>query len=191
MSERPRVIYSPGRLSARVARMGQTISRDYASRTLDVVIILENAVLFGADLVRHFSCPTVCHFVRVEVRDIQLGGYDRREIFFSHEPDLKDRHVLIVDSVLHSGVTMDFLMKRLQETRPKSLRVAVLLDKPHERRVDLQPDYVGFPVASKHLVGYGLAGRQGLYRNLPYVGSLASRGRRRGRVDRRGKKGKR
>jgi hypoxanthine phosphoribosyltransferase len=171
--------------------MGRAISRDYSGRTLDAVIILENAVMFGADLVRRFSCPTVCHFVRVEVRDIQLGGYDRREIFFSHEPELRDRHVLIVDTVLHSGVTMDFLMKRLQETRPKSLQVAVLLDKPHERRVDLQPDYIGFTAAPKYLVGYGLAGRQGLYRNLPYLGSLAPRQRQRRRVGRRGKEGKR
>jgi len=169
--------------------MSRAISRDYAGRTLDAVILLENAVIFGADLVRRFTCPTVCHFVSLEVRDIQLGGYDRREIFFSHEPDLSNRHVLIVDTVLHSGVTMDFLVKRLQETRPKSLHVAVLLDKPHERRVDLQPDYVGFTAASKHLVGYGLAGRQGLYRNLPYVGSLAPRQRR--RVGGRGKEGKR
>jgi len=184
-------MYSAARLSAGIARMGRAISRDYAGRTLDAVIILENAVLFGADLIRRFSCPTVCHFVRVEFRDIQLGGYDRREIFFSHEPDLKNRHVLIVDTVLHSGVTMDFLVKRLLETRPKSVRIAVLLDKPHERRVDLQPDYVGFTATSNYLVGYGLAGSQGLHRNLPYIGSLASGEGQRKRVGRRGKDGKR
>ena len=108
----------------------------------------------------------------MERHDVNIGGFDRTEIFFSHEPDLKGRHVLVVDAVLHSGVTMDFLVKRLMETQPRSLRVAVLLDKPHERRVDLQPDYFGLRAASKYLVGYGLPGRQGLYRNLPYVGLL-------------------
>lgn len=193
MSERPRVIFSAGRIAAQVARMGRAISRDYANRTLDVVIILENAFIFGADLVRHLSCPTVCHFVRAERHDVQIGGYDRTEIFFSHEPDLEGRHVLIVDTVLHSGVTMDFLVKRLQETRPRSLSVAVLLDKPHERRVDLRPDYFGLQAASKYLVGYGLPGRQGRHRNLPYVGApgpATPRPRRRGRRAAR-RKGKR
>jgi len=167
-----KVVYSPGRLASQVARLGRTISRDYAGRTVDVVIILENAFVFGADLVRRISRPVVCHFVRSEMRDVKLGGYDRREVFFGHQPHLQGRDVLLVDAVLHSGVTQDFLVKRLQEGRPHSLRVAVLLDKPQDRKVDLKPDYFGFAAASKYLAGYGLAGRRGWYRNLPYVGLL-------------------
>ncbi len=167
-----KVVYSPGRLASQVARLGRTISRDYAGRTVDVVIILENAFVFGADLVRRISRPVVCHFVRSEMRDVKLGGYDRREVFFGHQPHLQGRDVLLVDAVLHSGVTQDFLLKRLQEGRPHSLRVAVLLDKPQDRKVDLKPDYFGFAAASKYLAGYGLAGRRGWYRNLPYVGLL-------------------
>jgi len=167
-----KVVYSPGRLASQVARLGRTISRDYAGRTVHVVIILENAFVFGADLVRRISRPVVCHFVRSEMRDVKLGGYDRREVFFGHQPHLQGRDVLLVDAVLHSGVTQDFLLKRLQEGRPHSLRVAVLLDKPQDRKVDLKPDYFGFAAASKYLAGYGLAGRRGWYRNLPYVGLL-------------------
>lgn len=191
MKARPKAVYSAAQIARRVAEIGRAVSRDYAGRVLDVVVILENAFVFAADLVRHVSVPTVCHFVRAEIRDIELGGYARTEIFFSHEPDLQDRHVLIVDTVLHSGVTMDFLIKRLQETRPRSIHVAVLLDRPLERRVDLQPDYFGFAAASKYLVGYGLPGRQGLYRGLPYVGEAGSSGgRSRRRAARpRGKKG--
>ncbi len=167
-----KVVYSPGRLASRVARLGRSISRDYAGRTVDVVIILENAFVFGADLVRRISRPVVCHFVRSELRDVELGGYDRREVFFSQQPHLQGRDVLLVDAVLHSGVTQDFLLKRLQEGRPRSLRVAVLVDKPQDRKLDLKPDYFGFAAASKYLAGYGLAGRRGWYRNLPYVGLL-------------------
>lgn len=165
-----KVAFSKQRLEARVAQMGRTISRDYAGRTLDVVVILENAFLFGADLVRRISNPAVCHFVRSEMRDVRMGGYDRREIFFSPAPRLAGRDVLLVDAVLHTGVTQDFLIKRLEESRPRSLRLAVLFDKPQERKVNLQAEYTGFEAASKHWVGYGLAGRRGLYRNLPYVG---------------------
>jgi len=167
-----KVVYSPARLSSRVATLGRTISRDYAGRTVDVVIMLENAFVFAADLLRRINRPVVCHFVRSEMRDVQMGGYDRREVFFSRQPELKDRDVLVIDAVLHSGVTQDFLLKRLQESRPRSLRVAVLLDKPQDRKVDIKPDYFGFISASKYLAGYGMGGARGWYRNLPYVGLL-------------------
>ena len=165
-----KTVYSPARLSARVAQMGRAISRDYAGRTVHVVV-LENAFVFAADLIRHISCPVVCHFVLSEMRDVHLGGYERREIFFIPEPHLAGCDVLLLDAVLQSGVTLDFLAKRLQQSRPRSFRLAVLLDRPQDRKVDLQPDYFGFKAASKYLVGYGLPGNGGLYRNLPYVGS--------------------
>ncbi len=173
-----KVVYSPARLSSRVATLGRSISRDYAGRTLDVVFILENAFIFGADLVRRISRPVVCHFVRSQIRDVELGGYERREVFFSQQPALKDCDVLVVDAVLHSGVTQDFLLKRLMESQPRSLRVAVLVDKPQERKVDLKADYIGFVSASNQLAGYGLPGSRGWYRNLPYVGLLGRAARR-------------
>ncbi len=176
-------LYPAAKLEAAVARMGRAISRDYAGRTLDVVAILENAFVFAADLVRHITCPVKLHFVRAEMREVQVSGFDRREIFFSHEPDLRGRDVLLVDAVLHSGVTLDFLAKRLLESQPRSLRVAALFDKPKDRRVELKADYSGFETASNYLVGYGLAREGGLGRNLPYVGSpdgAAGKGRSRG-----------
>ena len=169
-----RVAYSRGRLSTRVGQLGRTISRDYAGRTVDVVVILENSFLFAADLVREISRPVVCHFVRSEVRDVNLGGHDRREIFFSAPPSLRGRDVLVIDAVMNTGVTQDFLIKRLEEGRPRTLRVAVLFDKAEARKVNLQPEYTGFAAASKHWVGYGLSGQRGLYRNLPYVGVAAA-----------------
>ena len=88
---------------------------------------------------------------------------------------LKDRDILIVASMLHTGVTMDFLCKRLQESRPRSLRIAVLIDRPADRRVDLQPDYFGFLGASNRFVGYGLAGSHEHFRNLPFVGVIGNK----------------
>ncbi len=175
---RVRIAYSAHRLSGRVGELGRAISQDFSGRTLDVVAILENSFLFAADLIRKISRPVVIHFVRVETRDVQFGGYPRREIFFSHPPALAGRDVLVVDAILYTGVTLDFLMKRLEEGRPRTLRLAVLLDKSKDRKVDLRAAYVGFAAASKHWVGYGLASPGGIYRNLPYVGAVgASRGR--------------
>ena len=173
-----KVAYSPQRLSARVGELGRAISRDYAGRTLDVVAILESSFLFAADLVREISRPVVIHFVRVETRDVQLDGYPLREVFFSRPPELEGRDVLVVDTILNTGVTLDFLMKRLEESRPRTLRLAVLFDKVRERKVDLATAYIGFSAASKQWAGYGLADPRRFYRNLPYVGVVgASQGR--------------
>jgi hypoxanthine phosphoribosyltransferase len=176
-----KVAFTRQRLATRVGQMGREISRDFKGRTVDVVVVLENSFLFAADLVRQISAPVACHFVRAEMRDVRVGGHDYREIFFSAPPTLRGRDVLVVDAVLNTGVTQDFLLKRLEAGGPRSLRLAVLFDKPASRKVNLKAEYTGFAAASKEWVGYGLSGKGGLYRNLPYVaGALsATRGRRR------------
>jgi hypoxanthine phosphoribosyltransferase len=158
--------YSPARIASRVAVLGREISRANAGRRLDVVITLDRGFIFAADLVRQLTGPTICHFVREDVRDVEDSGKARREVFFGVRPDLRGRDVLLVDAVLDSGVTQEFLLRRLGENKPRSLRLAVLLDKPQRRRVDLEPDYFGFRTASNDLwVGYGLAAVNGMGRN--------------------------
>ncbi|HKF51966.1 MAG TPA: phosphoribosyltransferase family protein [Candidatus Acidoferrales bacterium] len=164
-----KVAYSRRELAARITELGKAISKDYRGRTLDVVSILENSFLFAADLVRQISCPVVCHFVRTEMRDVELGGATWPELFFSTPPRLQGRDVLLVDVMLHTGVPQDFLWKRIEDYKPQSLSLAVLFDKARDHKVGLKAAYVGFTTASKHWVGYGLPGRGGLYRNLPYV----------------------
>ncbi len=111
--------------------------------------------------------------MREDVRDVDLGGHVRREVFFGNRPDLKGRDVLLVDAVLDSGVTQEFLIRRIAEGAPRSLRLAVLLDKPAKRRVSLEPDYFAFRTASNDLwVGFGLAAPNGTGRNL---GALSTR----------------
>jgi len=163
------VAFTRERLARRVGQLGRAISRDYADRTLDVLVILENAFLFAADLVREISGPVRCHFVRSEMRDVLYGGHDRREIFFSSPPGLRGRDVLLGDALLNTGVTQDFLLKRLEQRSPRSLPLAVLFDKPEARRVNVAAEYTGFAAASKEWIGYGLSGKGGLGRNLPYV----------------------
>jgi hypoxanthine phosphoribosyltransferase len=169
-------LFTAGRIHSSIARLGKEISRDFGRKHVDIVAIMDNSILFAADLIREIRCPTTCHFVRAEIRDVEVGGYARKEIFFSPEPYLKGKDVLLVDAVLHTGVTLDFWAKRLLESRPRSLRIAVLVNKPRDRRVDLRPDYFCFESASKHMVGYGLPGTRGEFRNLPYVGISSSNG---------------
>jgi hypoxanthine phosphoribosyltransferase len=170
-------VYTSEQLAQRVHALGRTISSDYGNRTLDIVVMLDSAFVFAADLIRRISCPVVCHFVWAEIRDVQFGGHDQREIYFSRPPRLEKRDVLVIDAVVQSGLTQDFILKRLQESRPRTLKLAALFDKPSERRVDLKPDYFCFAAASKYLAGYGLAGSRGWYRNVPYVGVQPRRAR--------------
>ncbi len=174
--------FSPGRIATRVAELGRQISRACDGKRLDVVITLDRGFVFGADLIRHIDAPTVCHFVREDVRDVEQGGHTRREVAFGRGPDVKGRDVLLVDAVLDSGVTQEFLLRRLGENQPRSLRMAVLLDKPEQRRVSLEPDYFGFRSASNGLwVGYGLAASNGMGRNQKGLSINPLSGKRKGR----------
>jgi len=167
MSSRNGAGYSAARIASRIAALGKQITRASRGRRLDVVVTMDRGFVFAADLIRHLDIPVVCHFVREDVRDIDHGGHARREVSFGTRFDLQGRDVLLVDAVLDSGVTQDFLLRRLGEGRPRSLRLAVLLDKPEKRRVALEPDYFAFQTASNQLwVGYGLAATNGTGRNL-------------------------
>ena len=172
MSSRKGTAFSAARIAARVAALGKEVTREYAGRRLDIVITLDRGFVFAADLMRQIKATVVCHFVREEVRDVEQSGHARREVFFGSGPELKGRDVLVVDAVLESGVTQDFLLRRLGESKPRSIRLAVLLDKPAKRRVALEPDYFGFRTASNHIwVGYGLAAANGTGRNLRQLSS--------------------
>ncbi len=158
--------FSAARIAARVAELGRAITRAYQGRRVDVVVMMDRGFVFAADLIRHVEARVVCHFVQEDVRDVEQGGHARREVAFGKAPDVKGRDVLVVDAVLDSGVTQEFLLRRLGESQPRSLRMAVLLDKPEQRRVALEPDYFGFRTASNGIwVGYGLAASNGMGRN--------------------------
>jgi hypoxanthine phosphoribosyltransferase len=167
--------YSAARIASRVQVLGRAISQAYRGLRLDVVVTMDRSFVFAADLVRAIDGPVAVHFVREDVRDVEMDGRERREVFFGNRQttgggegpsEFKGRDVLLVDAVLDSGVTQEFLLRRIGESKPRSLRLAVLLYKASLRRVDLEPDYFGFQTASNLLwSGYGLAGSNGLGRN--------------------------
>jgi hypoxanthine phosphoribosyltransferase len=162
--------YTAARIAHRVKELGQEITRASQGRRLDVVIMMDRSFMFAADLIREIDAPVMLHFLREDVRDVEQGGNERREVFFagratvnaSERAALKDRDVLLVDAVLDSGITQEFLLRRIGDSKPRSLRLAVLLDKTSKRRVNLEPDYFVFRTASKEAwAGYGLAGANG------------------------------
>src|SRR5215467_4671822 len=167
--EYPRILLTAEQLRKRVQEMARQISADFKGKTLYVVCILENGFVFMADLVRELEIPVVCQFVKPQFKDTNPST---TEIFFSPEVDVQNHHVLLVEALVQSGITSEFLMRHLASRGAASVKLAVLLDKQSARRVPLQPDYFGFLMNESFVVGYGLgAPQQG--RNLPYIAAKA------------------
>jgi len=145
---------------------------DYKGRTLHLVGILDNCFMFMADLVRSLRIVVICHFLRVGMQDGLLGNVPVREIVYTPQVDLSGKHVVLLDAILQSGITLDYLCRCILAQNPSSLRTATLIERTDERKVDVATDYVGFRSMGKYLVGYGL-GYQGQYRNLPCIAALA------------------
>lgn len=166
-----RQVISAEQIQKRVKELARQISDDYRGQTIQMLAVLENAFMFQADLVRALEVPVVCQFIKPKyTRPPQGGsGNDVMEIFFSHEPDIRGQHLLLVEGLVHSGVTSEFLMNDLRARGAASVKLVTLLDRQSARRVPLQPDYFGFLVDEVFLVGYGLGAVEQTNRNLPYL----------------------
>jgi hypoxanthine phosphoribosyltransferase len=165
-----RQVISSDQIQKRVKELGRQISDDYKGQTLQVLAVLENAFMFLADLVRALEVPVVCQFIKPKYSKTQGGtASDVMEIFFSHEPDIRGQHILLVEGLVHSGVTSEFLMSDLRARGAASVKLVTLLDRQSARRVALQPDYFGFLVDETFMIGYGLGAEEQTNRNLPYL----------------------
>jgi hypoxanthine phosphoribosyltransferase len=170
--EPPRQVISAEQIQKRVKELARQISDDYKGQTIQILAVLENAFMFQADLVRALEVPVVCQFIKPKYTRPEAGsGSDVMEIFFSHEPDIPGKHILLVEGLVHSGVTSEFLMNDLRARGAASVKLVTLLDRQAARRVPLQPDYFGFLVDETFLVGYGLGAVEQTNRNLPYLGA--------------------
>jgi hypoxanthine phosphoribosyltransferase len=164
-----RQVISADQIQKRVRELGRQISDDYRGQTVIALGILENSFLFMADLVRAVDVPIVCSFIKPKYKQTQQGESAVLEIFFSHELAIAGKHVLLVEGLVHSGVTSEFLMSDLRGRGAASVKLVTLLDRQSARRVPLQPDYFGFLVDDAFLCGYGLGSPEQTGRNLPYL----------------------
>lgn len=166
-----RQVIASEQIQKRVKELGRHISDDYRGQTIQALAVLENAFMFMADLVRALDVPVVCQFIKPKYSKQQgsQAAADITEIFFSHEPDIRGQHVLLVEGLVHSGVTSEFLMSDLRARGAASVKLVTLLDRQSARRVALQPDYFGFLVDEAFLVGYGLGAVEQTNRNIPYL----------------------
>jgi hypoxanthine phosphoribosyltransferase len=168
-----RVLLTADQIRRRVQEIARQINMDFHDKTLYVVCVLENGFIFMADLVRELKIPVVCQFVKPEFKE---SNPNTTEIFFSPEVDVQGQDVLLVEALVQSGVTTEFLMRNLHGRGAASVKLATLLDKQSARRIPLQPDYFGFLLNEGFVVGYGL-GAPHLGRTLPYIAAKAERPR--------------
>jgi hypoxanthine phosphoribosyltransferase len=164
-------LVSQDELRRRVAELGQEVSRDYDGRELVMVGVLKGAVLFLADLMRSIDVPCEIDFMAVSSYGSQTDSSGVVRILKDLDAPIEGRHVLIVEDIIDSGLTLHYLMRNLRARNPASLEVCALLTKPERLRVDLSPRYVGFEIANRFAIGYGLDHAQ-RYRNLDYVAAL-------------------
>ena len=165
------VLISEEALAAKVAEMGQAISRDFAGKKLIVIGVLKGSVVFMADLIRQITIPVEMDFMAVSSYGAGVKTTGVVKILKDLDRLIEGYDVLVVEDILDSGMTLSYLTEMLRDRNPASIHIATLLDKPERRKVEIAPDYVGFTIPDEFVVGYGLDYAE-LYRSLPYVGIL-------------------
>jgi hypoxanthine phosphoribosyltransferase len=159
-------------IAKRVEELGSQISADYEGESLLMVSVLKGAFMFTADLSRAVRLPITVDYLGISSFPDRTRGRGAVRISSDLNENIAGKNVLVVEDIINSGLTMDYITKNLMAREPKSVKVCTLLDKVEKRRTDFKPDYVGFSIPNQYVVGYGLD-YQDQYRNLPYIAILA------------------
>lgn len=155
----------------RVRELGQQISKEYAGQEVLVIGILKGAFVFCADLMRHLTVQTRLDFMAVSSYGSSTESSGVIRIVKDLEASVEGRHVLLVEDIVDSGLTLRYLREYLEHQNPASLKVCVLLDKPQRRKTQVVVDYTGFTIPDEFIVGYGIDYAEH-YRHLPYIGLI-------------------
>ena len=165
------VLLSEQQLEARVAELGEAISSDFAGKDVVFIGVLKGCFIFMADLMRHVNIPCSMDFMAVSSYGSGTVSTGAVKINKDLSQDIAGKHVIFVEDILDSGVTLSYLTNYLKVRQPASVSITTLMDKPARRKADIKADYAGFEVPDAFVVGYGLDYNE-KYRNLPFVGIL-------------------
>lgn len=166
-----RVLISEEELQKRIGELGQQLAKDYDGKDPIFVGVLKGVVNFFTDMVR--ATPIRCQYEFMAVSSYGGGTSTSGNVKLLKDVscDIKGRHVVILEDILDSGLTLKFVTEHLRSMEPASLKICTMLDKPERRKVDIFADYVGFTIPNEFVVGFGLD-YQEFYRNLPFIGVL-------------------
>jgi hypoxanthine phosphoribosyltransferase len=166
------VLIPADRLQARIVELGRAISRDYEGRELLLLSVLKGSVLFLSDLMRHITVPHAIDFMATSSYGSGVESSGVVRILKDLDAPIEGRNVLIVEDIIDTGATLDYLVRILRARQPNSLEICTLLNKPARRLVPVPVKYIGFDIQDEFVFGYGLDYAE-LYRNLPYIAVLA------------------
>ncbi len=166
-----KVLYTERQIQDRLQELAQQIRQDYPDRPITAVVVLKGALFFAADLLRLLPNPVEVQFVELKSYVGTESAGDVRIHYWQEEFRVEGRDVLILEDILDTGITLDFLVRKVEQMGARSVRVCCLLEKPARRRVAVQAHYVGFILSDVFVVGYGLDYEE-QYRNLPYIAQL-------------------
>jgi hypoxanthine phosphoribosyltransferase len=168
------VLIDEGALAGRVTELAEEVSTDYAERDLLLIGVLKGAVFFMADLMRQITVPCEVDFMAISSYGGSTDSSGVVRILKDLDINIRDRDVLVVEDIIDSGLTLQYLMRNLRSREPASLEVCALMTKPARREIEVPVRYVGFEIPNRFVIGYGLDFAE-RYRNLPYVGVLNER----------------
>ena len=166
-----RPIVTQEEMRTRIRELGKQIANDYAGKDLVLIGVLKGAYAFYADLARAIRIPMRVDFLIVTSYGGQSKTSGKVKVITELTEDIKGKDVLLVEDIVDSGLTVQYLIKTLSKLKPKSIKVCTLLSKPERRTIDVPLEYIGFKIPNKYVVGYGLDYQQ-KYRNLPYLAVL-------------------
>ena len=167
--ERIRIMLTEEEVDKRIKEIGEQISKDYAGKKIHLICVLKGGVLFMCELAKRISVPVSMDFMSISSYGNSTESSGIIKIIKDLDESITGEEVLVVEDIVDSGRTLNYLLEMLKDRKPASLRLCTLLDKPERRVVEVNVDYTGFQIPDEFVVGYGLDYAQ-KYRNLPYIG---------------------
>ncbi len=167
------ILIPENQIQKRIEILGEQISRDYQGKQVICVGVLRGAIIFLADLSRYIKVPMIMDFMDISSYGASTESSGVVRIIKDLDENIEKKDVLIIEDIVDTGLTLDYLIRMLKSRNPASLKVCALLNKKERRQIDVPIDYCGFDIPDKFVVGYGLD-FNGLYRNIPYILVLKS-----------------
>lgn len=169
MAEKINVMYTEEEIDKRIAELGAQITKEYAGKEITMVCILKGAASFACELAKRIDLPVEMEYMRCSSYGNETESSGVVKIDLDLDRPIRDKNILVVEDIIDTGRTMNYLLDILRSRGPEDVKLCSLLDKPDRRIVDVSIDYTGFVIPDKFIVGYGLDYAQ-KYRNLPYIG---------------------
>lgn len=171
LKRKPKILIPDVKLKARVAELAKEISYDYRDKEVTAICVLKGSFVFFSDLIREMDVKLACEFLAVSSYGNKMVSSGEVKVTLDLNEPLENKHVLVIEDIVDSGLTLSYIMNSLRARRPASLRSCSLLLKPDSLKTDVSVDYVGFQIGPEFVVGYGID-YAGKYRGLPYIGYI-------------------